>query len=57
MERCAFEGANLMIGATDIFVMAQRVPQASHEAANLSQRERELENAGLFLERSAAASR
>ena len=38
MEHCAFERANLMIGATDMVVMAQRMSQVPHEATSPRQR-------------------
>jgi hypothetical protein len=48
VERCAFERANLMTGATDMVVMAQRMPQTFHEATSPRQSEKELEGAGSF---------
>ena len=58
MEHCAFERANLMIGATDIVVMAQRMSQTPHEATSPRYSEKELEGAGFVsMERSAAAGR
>ena len=47
VDRCAFERANLMIGATDIVVMAQRMPQTP-QATSPRQRERRAEGARLF---------
>jgi hypothetical protein len=34
VDRCAFERANLMIGATDMVVMAQRISQTPQEVTS-----------------------
>jgi hypothetical protein len=34
VDRCAFERANLMIGATDMVVMAQRISQKPQEVTS-----------------------
>jgi hypothetical protein len=40
VERCAFERANLMIGATDIAVMIQRPSRTPHESNEPQDREK-----------------
>jgi hypothetical protein len=57
VERCAFERANLMIGATDIVVMAQRVSQTPHEAMSPRQRKGIRRRRIVSTERSAEADR